>query len=343
MSDTSPSTTPPETPSTWMSILTGVIVFVLLAVCVVIIVYLIKQGQLNLYPVSPFNYGDTIAIRPALLSANQAGPQYLTAGGDPSFNYGFLSGPDACTIPPAGGAGIRMGAGARALQFTGTGNDDQSKWVLERYSAQPDPGNSKVFYDANNGLTYGFGNRFYLRNKNNTNDKDLAGRVRYQLYNEADYGLCYNMTPAVIGSSDINCNWFETELIVYFLPTIYPDIYWILFPTCQPNPNNPPKLPDTTRENNNGIVSYRPWAPWNSGNTACDNIGAFNTCVNCQYNSTCSTQTFNPFLSPFPPNSYQLYPNVMLMNNIASLPISTTEGLPPLSEASNFLFKITKA
>lgn len=329
MSDTSPSTTPPETPSTWMSILTGVIVFVLLAVCVVIIVYLIKQGQLNLYPVSPFNYGDTIAIRPALLSANQAGPQYLTSGGTTCFNYNRLS---ECETA----AGIRMGNGACALQFTGTGNDDQSKWVLERYSAWNQ-------YDANNGLTYGFGNRFYLRNKNNTNDKDLKGRVRYQLFNEYIRGLCYNMTPAVIGAGDAadnKCNWFETELIVYFLPTIYPDIYWILFPTCQNSNEGSVVLPDTTRSGNTGIVSYRPWAPLNFSNTTCENTA--NACFNCRDLSTCSTQTFNPFPIA-PPNSYQLYPNVMLMNNIASLPISTTEGLPPLSAASNFLFKITKA
>jgi len=304
--------TPPSGPSSLSTISIIILVTILLIIAGVVIYYIFIQNITPSYPLSPFKFGDIVVIRPAvLLEGIDPNKQYLSYQPITNTAYSYPYFPTK--------EGIFMGEGANAIRFIGEKDDRQSQWVLEQFSVVG-------HYDANQSLQYGYGNRFYLRNKSNDNVNDLKTRARYQLANQQLRGLCPSVTPAVIGSDVPNTdNWFNTELIVYFLPTNYPDIYYILFPNCSNSLAG--TSPDTTRQPNNGIATIRPWSPLQGDNftaikpTSCSNAGP------CNY----PPGSYNPYNS-----NNKLYDNILLMNFLTA-----DKLLPPYENANVALFKVT--
>ena len=103
------------------------------------------------------------------------------------------------------------------------------------------------------------------------------------------------------------------ELIVYFWPTSQPDLYYILFPGTL-NTETRAGSPTLTSRPNDGVVTLRPYAPWNSGNT----YNPFNPADNLAFN--------NGMLLNAQGNPYNSYP------------IGAKYPSPEV-----FLFKVTKA
>lgn len=300
-------------PSSFSTIGIIVLVTVLILVGGIIIYYIFIANLANPYPLSPFKDGQTVVIRPAILSdvVGNIENQYLT---QTPYNALYAN-PNFI--------GTFMGENASALQFIGDKNDDKSQWILEERSAD-----GKT--DANQSLVYGFGNRFYLRNKSNGNPNDLAGRVRFQVANEQPSGLCGSTTPAVIGSNTTAGNYFEQELIIYFYPTNYTDTYYLLFPNCI---NDIPSIIQnntTAISPNNGLVTIRPWAPLQNTVFLNDNE------KDCPSTQACTFEeagSFNPYIS-----GTELYNNVMLMNFLTQ-----PQLLPPYPNPNVTLFKVTLA
>ena len=310
---------PPSTTTTLGSVFTGVLVFVIIVITVGLIYYLTNQPLINPFPVSIFKYNDKVVIRPALLTYPVNDNQYLTVGLD-QLNFGS----SPCT---AGlGLGYRMGVGANALEFTGSRTDPRSQWILSQFSAGTYSKDQKI--DANSNLSYGFGNRFFLRNSSNPDPNDLSARVRYQLNNETTQGLVSNsIAPAVSGSKVYDCNWFETELLVYFMPTNTPDIYYILYPMCSDDFLGT-NVKSTINQTNNGICSIRPFAPLNDSNGTQIKFAS-----QCNYGNPPSG-VFNPVQA-----NGTLYPNILLMN---ALPNNLSPA-PPFPNPNVLLFNITLA
>lgn len=291
-----------------------VLITILIVAAGIIIYYVFSQNTVDPYPLSPFTYGQKVVIRPAVLTdiGGDIEKQYLTQSATLSYNNG-----SACL------AGWNMGSGANAVTFTGDKTDARSQWELMQFS-------SPKGYDANQSLAKGLGNRFFLRNTNSTDKTSPLSRIRYQIVNEIAIGagivsaMCPNTTAAVIGSDGCSggapcCNWYETELLVYFMPTNYKDIYYILYPSCA-------SFGDSTGEINNGLASIRPWAASNTSNqTGFPNA---NDCAPCAGTGG----TYNPYVDG------NLSSNVMIMNFL------TNENLlPPYENPNVHLFKVTVA
>ncbi|HSW76946.1 MAG TPA: hypothetical protein VLG50_07860 [Candidatus Saccharimonadales bacterium] len=298
------------------SISTSVLVFVLLVGAVAIIVYILQQQLANNYPISPFNYGDTVVIRPAILSGDNIN-QYL----EQSATIQLSNAGQPCLIP------YDYGPNAYAVTFTGDKSNTRSQWILNQFSSASQCEGVPGGCDANQSLVYGLGNRFYLQNRNNPSDP--TGRLRYQRLNEGFSGLCYSTTPAVIGydGSSSNCSWFESDLLVYFLPTNYPNLYFILFPSCSSGVSGVNSLnPNTTTQPNDGIISVRPWG----ANFGQNNLKLATGCVDCSSNGT-----FNPWVNGDPTQGLQ--PNVPIMNHLPA-----DNLFPPYQNANVLLFEVVK-
>lgn len=298
------------------SIGTSFLVLFLLVVVAVIIYFVLNQSLFNVYPVSPFKYNQTVVIRPAILtSIDNINPnQYLEDS--TIFNY------------QQGGCAPRFtyGDNAHALTFTGKKSDTRAQWILRQHSALCN-------LDANQSLLNGLGNRFFLENKARASiTPDVSSnRVRYQRLNQNSSGYCYNTTTAVIGSNGTEeCNWFNTELLVYFLPTNYSNLYYILFPSCSKSFIGQCDSLDTTTQLNDGIVSIRPWAPNNTSN---NKLGE--RCIQCDRDEL---GTFNPFVNQNP--TQDLNQNVMIMNNLFTIK-PNGDIMPPYPDANIFLFEVT--
>lgn len=304
------------------SIGTSLLVLILLIIVVVIVIYVIQTSLTASFPISPFNYEQTVVIRPAILANGTSSvtnpDQYLTDSS--TINYTQTG----CIAP------YSYGDNAHALTFTGKKEDTRSQWILKQKSALCD-------LDSNQSLVLGQGNRFFLENKARAGVTPGASsnRVRYQRLNQNSQGFCLNTSPAVIGSDGTeDCNWFNTELIVYFLPTNFPNLYYILFPSCSGCSGSgvcfPCALVDTTTQPNDGIVSFRPWSPNNDSNRK---VGE--TCNQC---SSDSLGTFNPYVNQ--DITQGLNQNVMIMNNLFTI---KPDGniLPPYPNANIFLFEVT--
>jgi hypothetical protein len=303
------------------SIGTSLLVLILLVIVVVIVIYVIQSAIVPPYPVSPFHYEDTVVIRPAILTANPPNTvndidphQYLR----PSNIYRNQNG----CLPPydyGSASGFPLGY---ALTFDGEKDKLHSQWVLKQFSS---PGN----YDANQSLIYGEGNRFYLHNKSNPNPIDPKARARFQRLNQNTIGFCYNTSPIVMGADggEQQCNWFNTEWLVYFLPTNYPDLYYMLFPSCWRNLSDDP-FTDLTRQPNNAIASIRPWAP-NNGSTKPE------TCTQCDLSGV----TYDPFV---PGQPGVLNQNVLIANALVPNNFLPPYKLPPIDKPNVLLFHITK-
>lgn len=302
-----------------------ILVTVLLIIGGVIIYFIFIANLVPPYPLSPFKDGQTVVIRPAILCdvPGNIENQYLSQVIPLNTYYSY---PD--------GVGVAMGVGATALQFIGNKNDATSQWVLEQK-------NAAGTLDSNQSLQAGLGNRFFLRAKNSS-QSDLAGRVRYQVATQLNYALCPSVTPAVIGSNNNDRNWYETELIIYFYPTNYKDIYYLLFPNCTPAPlPNGTFNQNTTTSPNNGLVTIRPWSTYIPPSF-------FNhyqlTPTNCTLYeehppSNCNPSNENffvPYTTSTPADG--INNNVMLMNYLSSENL-----LPPYPNPNVTLFKVTLA
>ncbi len=310
---------PPSTgPSTLGTIGIGFLIFILLIGAVAVIYYISQQNLVNPYPVSPFQYGQKVVIQPAILTESGGLNQCLRPVTNPSYQS-----PDVL-VP----AGKSMGGGS-ALQFTGTATDAESQWELMQYSSLTGTG---TLYDANQSLLYGLGNRFYLRNTANTNVNDPSGRIRYQVIDQLTAGYCYSTTPAVIGSSKTVDNWFNTELLIYFMPTNYPNLYWLLFPACADAPLAD-WYPNTTTKANNGIIELRPWADLSQfGTQGHLNRGLCSSYV-CSPGPDGAAGIFYPFTDS---TQTTFNNNIMLMDFLPD-----DRLLPPFENPNVKLFKVT--
>ena len=298
------------TPKSWGStILIGVILLVLAIGLIFFIYYIFIQSTINPYPVSPFKFGDTVQISPGVFVRKDPADtttdpnQYLVKntcpGGQCPNCYLEESAPTNSCV----------------LTFSGNKDDPNTKWVLEQL---PYTGIPKQSTQQNVLAT---GNRFYLRNFTNAST-DLAGRPRMNLFDStlACEGLSPDKTFSIIGPDlgsgpgltnkcfdpDTNLNQ-GNELIVYFLPTSQPDLYYILFPGTLDTETRAGS-PTLTSRPNDGVVTLRPFAPWNPGST------------------------YDPFIS-----TTDLYENGMLLNAQSSYPVGVKYPRPEV-----FLFRVVK-
>lgn len=306
---------PTTAPSTLGTVGIAILIFVLL-VGAVVIIYYVGQSTPNFFAVSPFRYGDIINIRPAILTNDGSQDQYLRMSTSPNYNSNSTL------------AGRNMGSGASVLQFTGKATQPESKWQLMQYSALPSGPTGQ--FDSNQSLLGGLGNRFYLRNTAFTSPTDAAGRIRYQLMNQQGRGFCYPLSSSIIGSAEADSNnYFNAELLIYFMPTNYPDLYWLLFPACYSSVLKT-NSPDTTLQPNNGIISFRPWADMSEFGTSARPTPACDSYYCVPENLLIDPFT-NGVTSPF--NN-----NVPIMNFLQA-----NERLPPYINPNVKLFKVTIA
>lgn len=296
-------------PSSANTIITILIVSVLLIVCIVVIIYILQSNVVKPLPLSNFKYGDVVVIRPAILADITNPDQYLCK--DDRYRY-----------QNSDKDGYYYGSNGYAATFTGKSDDAHSQWILSRHSTAI-PGNKPN--DAENSLVYGFGNRFYLHNRSYPAPNEQAGRLRYQMLNEYGFGQCYNTTPVVVGSNpNQSRNFFESEILVYFMPTNYKDVYFLLFPSCSDYNGGNILTTNTTNQPNTGILNMRPWAQnvYNRKSVA-------QQCIQCN-----DPGTYNPYDS-----NNVLNQNVL----IADLGITAVNpnNLPPYANANTRLFKVT--
>lgn len=284
--------------STLLSAFQGFLIFVILVIGAVLIYYILSRSDVPEYPISPFTFKDTVTIVPAVLSqyGTEINPnQYLTAtpcpSGDscPDCLQNSNMYPDSCT-----------------LTFSGSPDNQLSHWTLEQFWADGDPNS-----DANRSLESGYGNRFYLRSAP-ANTTDQKGRVRYSPFNAYD-GFDTSVTMPVIGDGNTNQNassesYYFQDWLVYFFPTNYPDLYYILFPGNVGFYSRGDRALNNDQPNN-GIVSIRPYA--NANNSGC----------------------YKPY-----DNNNNLYPNGPLLNAINA----TFSPLSLISNPEVYLFKIVK-
>jgi hypothetical protein len=285
--------------STLLSAFQGFLIFAILVIGAVLIYYILSRSETIEYPISPFNFKDTVTIVPAVLSqyGTEINPnQYLSAT--------LCSSGDSC---PDCLQNSNMYSDSCTLTFSGTSENQLSHWTLEQFWADGDPNS-----DANRSLESGYGNRFYLRSAP-ANPTDQKGRVRYSPFNSlADNPFPPSVTMPVIGDGNTNEDSrnfpYVQDWLVYFFPTNYPDLYYILFP----GNITPVDLGQRALNNdqpNNGIVSIRPYAdPTISG-------------------------CYKPY-----DNNNNLYPNGPLLNAIN--PTFSPLGL--ISNPEVYLFKVTK-
>lgn len=291
------------------SIAIGILI-VAVIVAAVVIYFVLLNNETPQYPISIFNFDETVVITPITLTENGTltENQYLqkVTTGDPSC------------INTQGEGYNNMGPNACVALFTGNANDPQSQWILRQFRADGSG-------DANQSLKSGFGNRFYMQNSTQPDNSAVTGRL---LYSPLDFFItrvqsCPYTTAATIGydgeSGGLGVG-FSTEMLLYFMPTRYKDIYYILFPACLDSSYNNNSRP------NNGIISIRPWA---------DNYGQYergeSNCTVCPPGGT-----YTPY------NNGVLYPNAMITNllpNGGNPALST----PPYDYANIVLFKITLA
>lgn len=251
---------PTSTTSSGTTVVIGIIIFILIIGLVLILYYIFTRPVQVPFPTSPFKYGDVVEIIPAVLS--QTGLNTLNVSPDQYLSQ---------TTCPTGTCNNCYQAqdpfvgNSCALTFTGKSGDNSSKWILRQFG----PDNSE---DANDGLVSGFGNRFYLQNASIDGINDLSGRVTFNQFNggiECWQGT--DLTFPIIGNTTSSC--YGSSLIIYFLPTNEPDIYYILFPGSSDFTRVPPT--NLNQSPNDGVVILRPWAqpstsgfylPWDSNN-----------------------------------------------------------------------------
>lgn len=249
---------------------------ILIVIVAAIVIYFIIANNISpQYPISIFNFDETVTITPITLSQNGnvvSNNQYLqkVTTGDPT-----------CINVQVDGYN-NMGQNACVALFTGNNVDPQSKWILRQYKADGSG-------DANQSLKSGYGNRFYLQNSTQPDQTANNGRLMYSLLNFFSFrnNSCPYTTAATIGFNGNNIG-FSTEMLLYFMPTSYKDIYYILFPACLDSTYNNNTMP------NNDITSIRPYA---------NNAGQFTQSNNILYPNAMIINLLPPNNQP-PPYSY---------------------------------------
>jgi hypothetical protein len=325
-----------NTSTTGSTIGTSIIVFILLIASAIIIYYVVKTELNESFPINSFNPNDRVVIRPAVLSDINNPNEYLS--NDPNFRY-FNYNTEL--------AGYSYGANGAtpisfAATFTGNPQQDNSQWILRLNSVAT---NTAPSYNANQSITYGYGDRYFMQNAA-FDENDPHGRLRYQLLNQiaigGENGLVYSTTPAVIGASgDETVNDFNNELLLYFFPSQYKDLYYILLPTCWGIAD---QQTNTTIAPNQGIASIRPWSsnisPLSIGCTFTNNQNSgspFGTCT-----QPADAGIYLPYMPPgqctTPFGTSTLNQNVMILNFLGEGGAANISNLDP----NVFLFKITK-
>lgn len=254
-----------EPAKSWGStIIAGIIILVLVIIAVLVIYYIFLQPQPVPFPVSPFNYGDVIQIRPAVLT------QYNLNTKDLSQDQYLRLVPcanNSCTdcYQPTNNKPLCLG-GAQpntcTATFTGKKGDLSSRWILNQWYDTASQG-PKAIYSAKQNFTQ-FGNRFFLQNATATNIDDVSKLMTFMPFN----GLCewgpYRTFP-LTGNDSIPENnglikaRYDVPFVVYFLPTSQPNLFYILFPATN-DVYLPPDLLPNTLQPNDGIASLRPFA-----------------------------------------------------------------------------------
>lgn len=280
-----------------------IFVFTILAIAALFYILSLPIGLF--YPKSPFIAGQTVLISPAVLSDVNIANQYLTflnpSDGTSCYNYSASF-----------SVGWNMSNSDCTCTFTGTDpGQSTNQWVLMETDSN---GNNST----DQSLQYGFGNRFYLKNKA-YDSNDIRGRIRYSATDTSlGGGMCPSTTSSVAGGtcSEFLCA-YQEQLIIYFYPTNFPDIYYLLFPGLNG------ASPNTSQ--NDGIVSCRPWSAPNPSNLisgGCPNTAEFLPyCL--EYETSCTDAIS------------KLNANSMLMNAL-SVPV------PPFNYAPHvYLFRVT--
>jgi len=308
----------PEPKSWGSSIVIGIILLVLAIGIIFFVYYIFIQTTIPPYPVSPFKFGDVIQISPAILTRDN----YSTTSANQNNNQFLVK--NTCVNYPCDGCYRPVGANDASCvaTFSGKKQDPATKWVLEQL---PYTGNEYPAQQADQNVL-AFGNRFYLRNSLNTTN-DPAGRLLFSLFDSTSQApSCSGLSPdksfpitTLYPKSCPTCpGCYDpdtaenrgNELVLYFWPTSQPDLYYILLPGSLNNIDLRTKNDSVTSQTNNGVVTLRPYAPSNPGDT-----------------------TYNPFM-----DDGNLYNNGMLLNSQSSYPIGVKYPRPEV-----FLFKITKA
>ena len=299
------------------TIVVGIIILILLLVLVAILYYIYSLPVATPYPRSPFNYGDTIQIIPAVLSqykplsstscpsslANPCPNQYLVRN---NCSTGTCPGSNICyqnSSPFSGNFGC-------ALTFTGNKEDPNTRWILRQFY---DDRNG----DSNQSFTNGFGNRFYLQSATTSSLTVPQGRVTFNVFNNTlscresgDRSFPY------ININDGSNNCFANSMIIYIEPSTQPDLYYILFPSKFGLSTFCPLPIETPLQNwpNDGAMSIRPWAQYTPG-----------TSTYYPWDSAGNLNSNGPLLNSLPQSSP--------CNIFQTAPFSTPEVM---------LFKITK-
>jgi hypothetical protein len=278
-----------------------IIIFTVLAILALYYILSLPAGFF--YPKSPFTAGQTVVISPAVLSDVNIVNQYLTflnpSDGTSCYNYSGS----------ATQAGWNMSDTDCVVTFTGTNASQESnQWVLMETNANGE--NS-----TNQSLQYGYGNRFYLKNKAYA-DNDIKGRIRFSQSSNLDGRMCPSSTSSVAGGtcSEFLCA-YQEQLIVYFYPTNFPDIYYLLFPGINGGSGY--------NSENDGIISARPWSapsPSNQISNGCPNNAEFypyclsyvDSCTDTISKLNANSMLMNALVTPGSPSPYNNYPNVYL-------------------------------
>jgi hypothetical protein len=292
------------------SVVIGIIILVFAVGLIFLIYFIFLQTPINPYPISPFKFGDTIQLSPAVFvrdsftSTTISENQYLIKNTCCNDNcYPSANAP----------------ANSCVVTFSGNKADPNTKWILEELPYTGNP------VESANQNVLSFGNRFYMRNTTNS-QSDLAGRLRMNLFNST--GACDGLSPDKtfpIMSPDLGsgtssgCYDPDTplnqgnELIVYFWPTSQPDLFYILFPGTLGVPNRLVfKDVSLAASTNDGVVTLRPYSPW------------------------IAEDVYNPFVAPFTP-PLVINNNSMLLNGQLTYPIGEKYPRPEV-----FLFKVVK-
>lgn len=284
----------------------GIYIFIIVftVIAILALYYILSLPVGFVFPKSPFTVGQTVVISPAVLSDVNIVNQYLTflnpSDGTSCYNYSGS----------ATEAGFNMSATDCVVTFTGTDpGQATNQWVLMGTDANG--GNS-----TDQSLQYGYGNRFYLKNKAYA-DNDIKGRIRFEPTDiGVGAGMCPSSTSSVAGGtcSEFLCA-YQEQLIVYFYPTDFPDIYYLLFPGINGG--------SAYTSQNDGIISARPWAAPNTSNqirNGCPNNATFLPyCLEYETNCTDTisklnnnSMLMNALVTPGSPSPYNNFPNVYL-------------------------------
>jgi hypothetical protein len=301
-----------------------IFLFVIIAATVAVLIYISTWTVAPFYPKNPFNVGDIVNISPAVLSDVNIPNQFFSmipTGTSSCYNY---TGANALF-------GWNMSANDCVVTFTGTdATSKNNQWVLLELDSS---GNNSTHQNLQNGQ----GNRFYLKNNNFTDNSNRAGRLRYEPFQTsvALAAMCPSTTFVVAGGTCTEhlCS-YDAELILYFLPTLFPDLYYILFPSNNTSGHPLFPMPPNTLQNN-GMMSIRPFSAPNDSNYEANDPNCDD--LNANFSPYCVNSTSGP--GSCPDSEGPLNANGMLLNTLPGIP-----AMPPYNNFPNvYLFRVTKA